>query len=295
MTDARTAFVPGVAPFASPIDSPIDDAARLRDELARRNAGIAAVVPNRSFHEELRDRALAQAPWDPDRARSFLQCCAAGPGPCSPHMGERLCLVGMSGVGKTFWSKRLAACGWIHHDCDAEIGKRLAALAPCGPGEEPVHALGRWMGMPWSDEYERREARYLELEGEVTRAAIEAASADDREHVIDTTGSVVYLDGALLARLRASCRVVYLRATEAQQDALLRRHLEAPRPVVWAGAFTLREGETPAQALPRCYRELLRRRDRCYLALAHVVLDAETLELRDPGLDAFLRAVRASA
>lgn len=201
---------------------------------------------------------------------------------------DRLCLVGMSGVGKSFWAKRLSDRGWVRHDCDGEIGAHLSEIVTPDEGEEPVHALGRWMGMPWSAGYGEREARYLALEEQVTRAALESALAAPGPHVIDCTGSVVYLSDALLDALRRECRVVYLRTPEARREAMLRRYLEEPKPVVWGRSFAASPGETPEQALPRCYADLLAFRDLRYRALAHVVLDGGELETNDPGLDGFL-------
>lgn len=199
----------------------------------------------------------------------------------------RLCLVGMSGVGKSFWAKRLGACDFVRHDCDGEIGARLGTIVAAEPGEEPVHALGRWMGMPWSEGYAEREARYLALEESVTREALEASDTEAAS-VIDATGSVIYLSEELRAELRERCRVVYLRTPDERQGAMLRRYLEEPKPVVWAGAFRAREGERPEDALPRCYAELLAIRDARYRAMAHVTLDGADLEGRDPGVDGFL-------
>lgn len=201
---------------------------------------------------------------------------------------ERLCLVGMSGIGKSFWAKRLAERGFVRHDCDGAIGEHLSELVTPAPGEEPVHALGRWMGMPWTAGYAAREARYLALEEQVTREALERALSTPGRHVIDTTGSVVYLPSPLLERLRASCRVVYLRTPEARREAMLRRYLEEPKPVVWGQSFAAGPDEEPEAALPRCYAELLAFRDRRYAALAHVVLDGAALEANDPGVDGFL-------
>lgn len=203
-------------------------------------------------------------------------------------MNDVLVLVGMSGVGKSFWAERLAQQrGYVRHDCDGAIGARLSSLVPVDAGEAPVHALGRWMGMPWSAGYAEREARYLDLEAEVTAQALEAATAPGR-HVVDTTGSVIYLEPALLIRLRALGRVVYLRTPDARREAMLRRYLEEPKPLVWGHAFRPNEGEAPEAALPRCYAELLASRDARYAALTHVTLDGGALEANDPGLDGFL-------
>ncbi len=206
-------------------------------------------------------------------------------------MDAPLCLVGMSGIGKSFWAKRLEAVGFARHDCDSAIAAHLGRLVAPAAGEEPVHALGRWMGMPWTEGYAAREARYLALEAQVTRQALDAAI--DAGHVIDTTGSVIYCDDALLAALRARTRVVYLRTPDARRADMLRRYLDEPKPVVWGDAFRPRPGERPEDALPRCYGELLAIRDRRYRALAHVTLDGAELEAHDPGVEGFLRLARA--
>lgn len=197
----------------------------------------------------------------------------------------------MSGVGKSFWAGRLAASGFTRHDCDGAIGARLASLIAIAPGEEPVTALGRWMGMPWSAGYAEREARYLALEAEVTHEALEASLHDPGAHVIDATGSVIYLDEGLLARLRATHRVIHLRAPASRREAMLARYLAEPKPVVWGGAFRPDAGERAEDALPRCYGELLAWRDGRYQALAHVTLDGAALEASDPGVDGFLEAI----
>lgn len=205
-----------------------------------------------------------------------------------------LCLVGMSGIGKSFWAQRLAQeRGFVRHDCDGAIAAELRSLVPVADGEEPVHALGRWMGMPWSDGYAAREARYLALEGRVTAAALEA-SASAGEHVIDTTGSVVYLSGALRDALRAQCRVVYLRTPDSARQAMLARYLVEPKPVVWSGEFSAAPGEATTDALPRCFAALLERRDALYTELAHVVLDGAALERDAATLDEWLALCTAS-
>lgn len=201
----------------------------------------------------------------------------------------QLCFVGMSGVGKSFWSRRLAAeQGFVVHDCDAAIGARLSSIVTPEAGEEAVTALGRWMGMPWSPGYAEREARYLALESDVTREAL--ASMGDR-HLLDTTGSVIYLADDLLAQIRERCRVVYLRTPDERRAAMLRRYLDEPKPVVWAGAFRSAEGQPPLDALPAAYASLLALRDARYAALAHVTLDGGELEQRPPSTTELLRIV----
>jgi shikimate kinase len=197
--------------------------------------------------------------------------------------------VGMSGVGKSFWAKRLEPLGFRRFDCDGEIAKHLSELVTPAPGEEPVHALGRWMGMPWSEGYREREAQYLALEARVTREALDTASG---RAIIDTTGSVIYLDQPFLDELRAETRIVYLRTPDARREAMLKRYLEEPKPVVWGRSFAPKPGESPEQALPRCYAELLAFRDARYTALAHVVLDGGELEANPSAPEELLARIR---
>jgi len=205
----------------------------------------------------------------------------------SPDTRRPLCFVGMSGVGKSFWSAKLAHdAGFVVHDCDAEIGRRLSSIVTPDPGESLVTALGRWMGMPWTAGYASREARYLALEEEVTREALDGAREG---HIVDTTGSVIYLPRDLLDALRAKCRVVYLRTPDTRRDAMLKRYLEEPKPVVWAGAFP--RANDPIATLPAAYAELLKTRDRAYALLAHVTLDGGELEASPPSTRELLSRV----
>jgi hypothetical protein len=202
-------------------------------------------------------------------------------------------LLGMSGVGKSHWAKVLVARGWLRIDCDGEIAERLGEIVSVREGEEPVNALGTWMGMPWTAGYRAREAAYLALEGEVTRSALDRArdaAARGRDVVIDCTGSVIYLEGALLDRLARDTEPVYLRTPETRRDAMLARYLAEPKPVVWASSFQPRADEPEGTGLARLYPELLAFRDARYAALATRTIDGGWLERAsvDDGLAALL-------
>lgn len=206
---------------------------------------------------------------------------------------QPLSLLGMSGVGKSHWAKKLVARGWLRIDCDGEIAGRLGELLTIEPGEEPVHALGTWMGMPWSRGYREREAAYLTLEEVVTSAALDRAreaSLAGREVVIDCTGSVIYLPPTVVERLRHETTPVYLRTPDSARAAMLARYLAEPKPVVWSDAFVPRADERGSDALPRLYPELLARRDARYAALATRTIDGAWLERAsdDEGLAALL-------
>ena len=202
-------------------------------------------------------------------------------------------LLGMSGVGKSHWAKVLAARGWLRLDCDGEIAERLGELVCAREGEEPVHALGTWMGMPWTPRYREREAAYLALEGEVTRAALDRAreaAARGRDVVLDCTGSVIYLEPVVLERLARETEPIYLRTPDARREAMLARYLAEPKPVVWSSSFVPRADEPEGTGLRRLYPELLAFRDARYRALATRTIDGGWLERAsvDEGLAALL-------
>lgn len=202
-------------------------------------------------------------------------------------------LLGMSGVGKSHWAKKLEARGWLRIDCDGEIAARLAEIVPVEPDVEPVTALGRWMGMPWTRGYREREGAYLTLEEQVTASALAralAAAASGRRVVVDCTGSVIYLPDEVLGPLVRDTCAVYLRTPDSRLDAMLRRYLEEPKPVVWGESFRPRDDEHGAASLTRLYPELLAWRDARYASLAHHTVDGAWLETAsdDEGLAAIL-------
>lgn len=191
----------------------------------------------------------------------------------------------MSGIGKSYWARRLAQHGWLHLDCDAMIAERLGELVEVADHEDPVHAVGRWMGMPWTPGYADREARYLGLERAVTAEALDTAASQpaDRRVVLDTTGSVIYTGEAMLNRLRHEARVVYFDAPGSVREQMVGLYLREPKPVLWRGAYQPEPGEPQDAALARCYAALLAERSQRYASLATFTLDYASL--RDASAD----------
>lgn len=211
------------------------------------------------------------------------------PAPATP----RLALVGMSGAGKTFWTKKLAADGWTAICCDDRIEERLAPRLAEG-GYAGINGVAAWMGWPDNRHYAEREAQYLEEEIHTLGEALSSLGRmADKPVVLDTTGSVIYAGNNLMLRLRRSMTVVYLAASAQEQQLLIERYLGDPKPVLWRGAFQPKKGETPRETVARCYPMLMAARRQSYEALAHCTLPVA--ELRDPALDttAFLAKIRA--
>jgi len=212
----------------------------------------------------------------------------------------RIALVGMSGAGKTFWAKRLAASGRPSISCDDLIEERLRAPL-AADGYSGIHGVAAWMGWPDSATYAQREADYLSAEiAGLDEVLGELERDPSRELILDTTGSVIYTGNNVLMRLRRQMTVVYLAASAEEQQLLIERYLNDPKPVLWRGAFQSKVGETPHQTVARCYPKLVAARRQSYEALTHCTLPVAELHTLSgepddatSGADAFLDKIRA--
>jgi shikimate kinase len=218
-----------------------------------------------------------------------------------PSSPLRVALVGMSGAGKTFWTKRLAAGGRPNIGCDDRIEERLQARLAAG-GYAGINGVAAWMGWPDSETYAQRESDYLAEEIAVLDEVLTELERDrKRELILDTTGSVIYAGNNILMRLRRQMTVVYLAASTKEQELLIERYLTDPKPVLWRGAFRAKAGETPRETVARCYPALIAARRQSYEALAHCTLPVAELPKLDPDAcadgasvlaDAFLEKIR---
>ena len=184
----------------------------------------------------------------------------------------RIALVGMSGAGKTFWTRRLADTGVAAISSDDRIEEKLAARLAAG-GFSGINGVAAWMGWPDAATYAEREAQYLSEEISTLQEILDQLERDPHQPlVLDTTGSVIYTGNHLLERLRKLMTVVYLAASDKEQQLLIERYLSDPKPVLWRGAFVPQPGENPRETVARCYPHLLAARRQSYAALAHIEL-----------------------
>src|SRR3974377_225881 len=196
----------------------------------------------------------------------------------------RFALIGMSGAGKSHWTKNLAARGCSAVCCDDEIDSPPAPVLQSG-GYAGINGVAAWMGWPDSPTYAEREAQYLAEEIATLDQVLSDLEANpQRELILDTTGSVIYTGNNILFRLRRQMIIVYLAASSGEQQLLIQRYLQDPKPVLWRGAFQRRPGETPHDTVARCYPALITARRQSYEALAHLTLSTASLrEISPPG------------
>jgi shikimate kinase len=196
----------------------------------------------------------------------------------------RLALIGMSGAGKSHWTKNLAAHGCPAVCCDDEIESRLAPVLRSG-GYTGINGVAAWMGWPDSPTYREREAQYLAEEiATLDQVLCDLEKDPGRELILDTTGSVIYTGNNVLFRLRRQMTVIYIAASTDEQQLLIERYLQDPKPVLWRGAFQPRPGEAPRDTVARCYPALISARRQSYEVLAHLTVTTASLrEISPPG------------
>ena len=196
----------------------------------------------------------------------------------------RLAFIGMSGAGKTFWTKKLAESGVPAISCDDCIEQKLAPRLAAG-GYAGINGVAAWMGWPDSPSYAQRESDYLTEEiHTLDEVLTELEKHREKSLVLDTTGSVIHAGNNLLMRLRRQMTIVYLAASPQEQQLLIERYLNDPKPVLWRGAFQPKLRESPRETVARCYPALIAARRQSYEALAHCTL--QVASLRDGSLDA---------
>jgi shikimate kinase len=203
----------------------------------------------------------------------------------------RLSLIGMSGTGKSHWARKFAEAGFEVIGCDDLIAERLNAQGLLIG--RSLAEVGQWLGFPDEAGYQERSEQYLAAEqavmADITRRL--AHSPDPARCVIDTTGSLIYMPTEILNALRQTTRVVYLDIRPDVREAMLRRYLDQPPPVLWHGLFDQKPGETRQQAFERCYPRLLTERARLYRLACHVVIPYARHHAPDGKVDDLLAMV----
>lgn len=205
---------------------------------------------------------------------------------------QNISLIGMSNIGKSHWSNKLADFGFTPFRCDDLIEKNLEPRL-WRRGFKGIGDVARWMGQPHEPRYPENSALYLKAEAAVMNEIIRKMREGKEHFVADTTGSVIYLGEEILAKLRELSTVVLLDAPESHQAALYQKYCTEPKPVIWGNMYQPLPGEDVKDALARCYPLLLKSRNELYRRHAHAILDYDTVRAPEFGGKKFLEEVES--
>lgn len=205
----------------------------------------------------------------------------------------KIAIIGMSGSGKTYWSKKLESKGFKRFGCDdlieEKLGKELKSLGYSG-----IRNVAKWMGQPFDKQYPKTSKKYLQFEGKVIEKILSSlqTSSKDENIVIDTTGSVIYLEESLLNKLIGLTKIIYLETPAYVKQKMYKLYLKNPKPVIWGESFIKEQNETDFEALAKCYSNLLTYRTREYKKIANITLNYQTLHNSSHGLNEFMEIIR---
>ncbi|MCC6932369.1 MAG: hypothetical protein IT292_03845 [Deltaproteobacteria bacterium] len=192
-------------------------------------------------------------------------------------------LVGMSGSGKSWWGRKLRdELGFKLICCDDLIAETLVQELPTGYSKQ-TEALAHWLGTPFDQRYAQRRAIYLHHEREALLHALsevdKSMAVEDLARrpniVIDTTGSVIYLDNEVLQKMQQLSLVVYLSLAEQEAGTLFRRYMKRPKPIIWQENFRLDPNLPRHDILFHNFAALNRDRQERYRWLAKVNVGLE--------------------
>lgn len=190
-----------------------------------------------------------------------------------------LSFIGMSNIGKTYWSERLSKFGFKHFNCDDLIEKKLSFELDA-LGYSGINDVSLWMGQPYEKKFEENQQKYLNFEKEAIENIFAELKNTKQNVVIDTTGSLVHLNEKICLELKERSLIVYIKATDSMREKMFERYIEDPKPVVFGDIFSPQEGESGEKTLRRCYPILLEKRSKLYEKYADVVIPHEFINMK---------------
>jgi len=200
---------------------------------------------------------------------------------------QNLGFLGMSGIGKSYWTAKLAKYGFTAIDCDARVIVEVSKSANIP--FSTLHEAGNWLQFPNMPNYAQREALFLACENEIIAqiAKMDFANQTNR-YIIDMGGSAIYAQEEVLELLKQKLFLIYFDISEEVYQEMLEKYLKNPPPVIWNGFFSQNEGENTIQAFQQSYPKLIQSRRQKYLELADLVIPYELHRQKNWQVDDFL-------
>lgn len=168
-------------------------------------------------------------------------------------------LMGMSGVGKSYFSMKLAEWGWHSYSCDVEIGKDLLGveneLQP-----DDIRILMEYLGLLGDPskggilmkEFIKRQKFYKISEMlTLLRLYQRIDKCEEDFFVNDSTGSLCEItDEDVIDYVGDVTKIVYIKASGEEEAELLQRAQDYPKPIYyppehferWVGQYLAAQG-----------------------------------------------------
>lgn len=193
-----------------------------------------------------------------------------------------LAFVGMSNIGKSYTATRLSKT----HDFQlVEVDRLIWKELEHGSMSD----FAAWQGQPYTDGYDEREAVSIALETKATEKAMAPVSGNS---LLDTTGSVIYVDEKIKRRLQNTFLIVHIAAGAEDLERLKDDYFALPKPLVWRGYYKKLEGKNEEESILACYPKLLSSRKTAYETLADVTLPSSFVLNKETSMDDVFNAIR---
>jgi len=158
-------------------------------------------------------------------------------------MKNVITFIGMSGVGKSYMSQKLAEWGWYRYSCDENIGEDL--IGDKGLSEDQIlDALAKLVGRLGNadkgglclSEFRKRQSSYYHAECRsllFLDRQIEKAEAEGFENFIhDSTGSFCEIeDEVVLQSVGEISNICYIEASPEHEREVVERAQKHPKPL----------------------------------------------------------------
>lgn len=205
-------------------------------------------------------------------------------------------LIGMSNIGKTFWSKKLTNLGFKHINCDdiieAKLKKILAHRESKGLKKKGIQEMAKWLGQPYDDRFKKNQEIYLELEKETMEEILKQIEDPKENIVLDTTGSIIYTGDQLLSKLKNHSLVVYIESTAEMKQKMYENFTKHPKPIIWGDSYKKEKTESNENALKNSYMELLDFRAQNYQKCADVSIPYSKIKGAKESENQFLNLIQ---
>ncbi len=208
----------------------------------------------------------------------------------------KLTLIGMSTVGKSYWSERFEAAGFERIDLDGLIRDQLVAhIDNCQV--QSHQDISDWLGLPDEPRYAENEKKLMQFEVEALKYAVSILENKPKNArvVVDTGGSLVYTPPQYWQLLKQFTPIIYLKMDKTIHQTLVDNYLRDPRWVIWNGCFDPQKGETLLETYSRCYSNLIKGREKLYEIYADYTLEYGIHRDRNMTVDAFLKLLKITA